>query len=265
MIAMRRTSLLPAVLLTIAFTARAQDHSAEALKPMAKDANPAFDVATIRPSDPNDRNEGFHLNGRHVAIENQTVISLIQFAYAIHESQIVDAPKWFSERPWDIDGVPDTEGAPDVKQYQVMVQKLLTTRFGLQMHRDMRELSRYSLTVAKGGPKLAKSKSDPDASMDENGWGNGSQRYMQFTNSNMDDLTLCLQDSADKPIINQTNLSGRYDFLLRWTPNEARTTEPNAAPGLFTAIQEELGLKLEVTRGPTDVFVIDAATKPTEN
>ena len=192
-------------------------------------------------------------------------MNIIHFAYAIHESQIVNAPKWFGEQRWDVDGVPDVEGEPDINQYQRMVQKLLMARFGLQIHPEKRELSRYSLTMAKGGPKLKNSRSDPDARMDESGWGNGSQRYMEFTNSNMDDLTLCLQASADKPIINQTNLAGRYDFILHWTPNEARATEPNAAPGLFTAIQEELGLKLEATRGMTNVLVIDAATEPTQN
>jgi uncharacterized protein (TIGR03435 family) len=232
---------------------------------MAKSADPSFEVAAIKPSDPDDHHDGFHLNGRHVSIEDQTVMEIIHFAYAIHESQIVNAPKWFSEQRWDVDGVPDVQGEPDINQYQRMVQKLLTSRFGLQIHSDRRELSRYSLTVAKGGPKLKKSKSDPDARMDESGWGNGSQRYMEFTNSNMSDLTLCLQEAAGKPIVNETNLSGRYDFVLHWTPNEARATEPNAAPGLFTAIQEELGLKLEATRGPTDVLVIDAATQPTQN
>jgi uncharacterized protein (TIGR03435 family) len=265
MIAMRRMLLFLAAILICGFAACAQDSSIQASKPMAKSADPSFEVAAIKPSDPNDSNDGFHLNGRHVTIESQTVTSLICFAYAINESQILNAPKWFGEQHWDIDGVPDVEGVPNVNQYQRMVQKLLATRFGVKMHDAQRDLSRYTLSVAKSGPKLAKSKSDPDTGMDENGWGQGSQRYMEFTNSNMSDLTLCLQVAAGKPIINETKLAGRYDFLLHWTPNEARATEPNAAPGLFTAIQEELGLKLEATRGPTDVLVIDAATKPTQN
>lgn len=265
MIAMRRTAVFTAVLLTSGLGVCAQDNAIQAAKPMAKSADPSFEVAAIKPSEPTNRSDGFHLNGRHVSIENQTVLSLIHFAYAVNESQIVNAPKWFGEQRWDIDGIPDVEGEPDVNQYQRMVQKLLTTRFGVKMHPDKRELSRYSLTIAKGGPKLKKSTSDPRAGMDENGWGQGSQRYMEFTNTNMSDLTLCLQTAADKPVINETNLAGRYDFLLHWTPNEARATEPNDAPGLFTAIQEELGLKLDATRGPTDVLVIDAATKPTQN
>ena len=257
--------LLAGAILACGLAACAQDNAIQVAKPMAKSADPSFEVAVIKPSAPDDQSDGFHLNGRHVSIENQTVISMICFAYAINDSQIVSAPKWLAEQHWDIDGVPDIEGEPNVNQYQRMVQKLLTARFGVKMHHHKRELSRYSLTMAKGGPKLAKSKSDPDAGMDENGWGQGSQRYMEFTNSNMSDLTLCLQVAAGKPIINETNLAGRYDFVLHWTPNEARTTEPNAAPGLFTAIQEELGLKLEPSHGPTDVLVIDAATQPTQN
>jgi len=265
MVAMRRTVLLMAVLLACGLAAYAQDNAIQAAKPMAKDADPSFEVAVIKVSAPNDQSDGFHINGRHISIENQTVVSMICFAYAINDSQIVSAPKWFAEQHWDIDGVPDVEGEPNVNQYQRMVEKLLATRFGVKMHHDKRELSGYTLMIAKAGPKLAKSKSDPDAGMDENGWGQGSQRYMAFTNSNMSDLTLCLQVAAGKPIINATNIEGRYDFTLHWTPNEARATEPNAAPGLFTAIQEELGLKLEATRGPTDVLVIDAATQPTQN
>ena len=92
--------------------------------------------------------------------------TLICFAYSIHKSQIVNAPHWFDEQPWNIDGVPDVEGVPNWNQYRRMLQKLLSTRFGLQMHHDKRELSVYTLTVAKGGPKLEKSKDDPDALSD---------------------------------------------------------------------------------------------------
>ncbi|HWB32733.1 MAG TPA: TIGR03435 family protein [Acidobacteriaceae bacterium] len=245
--------------------ARAQDTAVEPAKPMAKNADPSFEVAAIKPSDPNDPSDGFHLSGRHVTVENQTMTSLICFAYAIDKSQIINAPKWFDEQHWDIDGVPDVEGMPDLHQYQRMVEKVLASRFGLQLHHEQRELSGYTLRVTKGGPKIQKSKSDPDAGVDQTGNGNGSQRYMKFTNSSMPDFILCLEQLAGKPVRNDTNLPGRFDFLLRWTPNELRTTDPNAPPGLLTAIQEELGLKLEADRGPTDVLVIDAVTQPTQN
>jgi uncharacterized protein (TIGR03435 family) len=259
---MRRIILCSVLLFTSVLAPCAQDKSVQALAPMAQDADPEFEVAVIKPTDPNDRNQGFHLNGHRISIENMPVTNLICFAYSIHKSQIVNAPQWLDGQVWNIDGVPDVAGVPNLHQYQRMVEKLLTTRFGLQMHHDKRELSVYVLTVAKGGPKLEKSKSDPDEPIDQTGNGKGT---MKFTNNTMSDFALGLQFMVGKPVINQTSLSGRYDFTLRWSPDELRATEPDAAPGLFTAVQEELGLKLEATRAPTDVLVIDAATRPTQN
>jgi uncharacterized protein (TIGR03435 family) len=146
-----------------------------------------------------------------------------------------------------------------------MLQKLLSTRFGLVMHHDKRELSVYTLTVAKGGPKLAKSKNDPDALSDQSGHGMGTAQSMKFTNDSMTDFAQTMLLMADRLVVDQTHLSGRYDFTLLWTPDVVRDAQTDAAPGLFTAVEEQLGLKLTATRIPTDVFVIDAATRPTEN
>ena len=265
MIPMQRTLLFLAVLLASMLATRAQDKPAEPLKPMARNADPSFEVATIKPADPDDTNQGFRLNGHRISIEANSMTSIICFAYSIQNTQIVNAPEWFNEQRWDIDGVPDTEGAPDWKQYRRMLQKLLATRFGLQMHHDKRELSVYALTIGKGGPKLEKSKSDPDALSDSSGHGIGVQQYMKFTNESMADFAQLIElMGADRPVVDQTNLAGRYDFTLLWTPDQLRATATDA-PGLFTAVQEQLGLKLEATRAPTDVFVIDAATRPTQN
>jgi uncharacterized protein (TIGR03435 family) len=232
---------------------------------MAREADPSFEVAVIKPADPNDRNSGFHLEGHRIAIENMTMTSMICFAYTMQKSQIVNPPSWFNEQLWDIDGVPDTEGKPSWHQYRSMLQKLLTARFGLQMHPDKRELSVYTLTVAKGGPKLEKSKSDPEALPDSTGHGSGTAQYMKFTNDSMADFAQVLQLMGDRPVVDQTNLSGRFDFTLLWTPDAMRATPTDNAPTLFTAVQEQLGLKLEATHAPTDVLVIDAATRPTQN
>ncbi|HEX9201157.1 MAG TPA: TIGR03435 family protein [Acidobacteriaceae bacterium] len=264
MIALRSTALLLAVLLPC-LAANAQDKATQPLAPMARDADPLFEVATIKPADPNDRNQGFRLEGHRISIENNTMTNIICFAYSIQKTQIVNAPQWFNEQPWNIDGVPDTEGKPNWVQYRRMLQKLLSTRFGLVMHPDKRELSVYALTVTKNGPKLEKSKSDPDALSDSSGHGVGPAQYMKFTNVSMTDFAKVMELMVDKPVVDQTTLAGRYDFTLLWTPDTMRSTEPDTAPGLFTAVQEQLGLKLEATRAPTDVFVIDAATRPTQN
>jgi uncharacterized protein (TIGR03435 family) len=263
--ALRRTAVRFAVLLPGVLAAYGQNNPVQRLKPMARTADPAFEVAVIKPADPNDHNQGFRLDGHRVSIESTTMTSLICFAYSIQKSQIVNAPQWFEEQPWNIDGVPDTEGAPDWHQYRRMLQKLLSARFGLQMHHDKRELPVYTLTVAKAGPKLEKSQSDPDALSDQSGHGIGSQQYMKFTNDLMIDFARFLQLMVDRPVIDETKLSGRYDFTLLWTPDELRAPEPGAAPGLFTAVREQLGLELKATRAPTDVFVIDGATQPTQN
>lgn len=265
MIALRRTARFPAVLLTGVLATCAQDNATQPLVPMARDADPAFEVAVIKPADPNDRNQGFRLNGRRISIESNTMTSLICFAYSIRKTQIVNAPQWFDEQPWDIEGVPDTEGAPNWNQYRRMLQKLLSTRFGLVMQHDKRELSVYAITVAKGGPKLEKSKSDPDALSDQSGHGAGPAQYMKFTNDSMTDFAQFMQLMVDRPVVDQTSLPGRYDFTLLWTPDVMRDAPTDTAPGLFTAVQEQLGLKLAATRAPTDVFVIDAATRPTQN
>jgi uncharacterized protein (TIGR03435 family) len=259
------TALFFALLLTGAFAACAQENIPQPLARMARDADPAFEVAVIKPADPNSRNQGFRLNGRRISIESNTMTTLICFAYSIQKIQIVNAPHWFDEQLWDINGVPDIAGAPNWHQYRRMLQKLLATRFGLVMHHDQRELSVYAITVAKGGPKLEQSKSDPDAPSDQSGHGIGSAQSMKFTNDSMTDFAQTMQLMVDRPVVDQTHLSGRYDFALLWTPDVMRNTPTDTAPELFTALQEQLGLKLLATRTKTDVLVIEAATRPTPN
>src|SRR5580658_3999426 len=128
MIAMRLIAL-QALLVACALPAYAQDKAIEPVKPMARDADPAFEVATIKPADPSDRNQGFSLKGHRISIEANSMTSLICFAYSMQKSQIVNAPAWFDEQLWNIDGVPDAEGTPNWHQYRRMLQKLLATRF----------------------------------------------------------------------------------------------------------------------------------------
>ena len=266
MIHAQRMMLVSAVLLAGTLTAGAQDNTAQQVKPMAKDADPSFEVATIKPTDPNEHDQGFQLNGHRIRVLNNNMMAIVCFVYKVQNSQIVNAPKWFDEDRWDIDGVPDVDGKPDWAQYRSMLKKLLATRFGLEMHSEKRELSVYALTVAKAGPKLEKTKSDPNANSDSSGHGMGAAQYMKFTNESMAEFAQILElVGGDRPVLDQTNLPGRYDFTLLWTPDSIRATPTDAAPGIFTALQEQLGLKLTPTRASADVLVIDAATRPTQN
>jgi len=225
-------------------------------------AAPMFDVATIKPSDPMQRNRGFHVGGSRVNIENQDVITLVTVAYSVHPKQILNAPDWLATARWEIDGVADKDGKLSVADVQVMLQKLLADRFGLKFKREQREIPVYALTVAKGGPKLEKSKSDPNALPNQNGNGKG---RMQFQNTTMTTFLLGMQDEFDRPLVDQTGLDGHYDFTLRWTPDGVPTGDADAPPGMFTAIQEQLGLKIIPVKAPANVLVIEGAQKPTEN
>jgi len=233
---------------------------------MAADANPVFDVATIKPSEPNDPSDGFHTRGRHIFIENQTVYKLVAFAYGLNSKQIVGGPTWLDTDRFDIDGVPDVEGTPSLKQQQAMVTKLLTDRFGMTFHKEKKELSVYAITVGKGGPKLTKSADDLIGMPSQDAEQHGTELDMKFKNMSMTDFGFCMQFFLDRPIVDQTGLAGKYDFILKWSFDETEaSSNPNAAPGLFTAIQEQDGLKLDAVKAQVDVLVVDHVERPSAN
>jgi len=205
------------------------------------------------------------------------VSDILSFAYSIHQKQIVGAPAWVDTERFDIDGVPDMEGEANLKQSQGMYQKLLAERFGLTFHREKRELAVYAVTVAKSGAKLAKSKGDPEGNPDQTFTEMSSRRVtLRETNATMAEFALNMAGVMDRPVVNQTGIVGRFDFTLKWTPDETQfgswgihfspaVDDPNAEPGLFTAIQEQAGLKMEPVKAQTDVIVIDKVERPSAN
>lgn len=156
-------------------------------------------------------------------------------------------------------------GTPSLAQTQGMIRQLLVDRFGMRAHRDTREVSGYALTVTKGRPKIAKSQGDPNGSPRQNSHMNAGQRDIKFTNNTMNEFAQALQFYMSEPVSDRTAMAGRWDFELRWTADETRAPVENAAPGVFTAVQEQLGLKLEPVKAPMDVLVIDSIDKPTAN
>lgn len=232
---------------------------------MATDAHPSFEVATIKPADPNAVNGNFRIGGHRVSITNQTVGSLIAVAYSVHQAQIVDGPAWlFSER-FDVEGEPDIPGAPSLKQVQEMLQGLLADRFGLKFHHDQREVPVYAIVPAKGGPKLAASARRGSNLPSQTGRPSPSGRSVRFRNSSMADFALGMQPYMDKPVVDRTGLAGRFDFDLTWTPDTLAANAADAPPGVFTAVEEQLGLKLKPERAAVDVIVIDHVERPAEN
>jgi len=146
-----------------------------------------------------------------------------------------------------------------------MVKKLIADRFQLKFHFEKRAQTVYVLTLAKNGPKLTKSQSDPARSV---GLGFGPPGNFGATNATMADIAEALgQGALDRPVIDQTGLAGRYNLRLKWTPVEMPSEAPGSdtSPDLFTAVQEQLGLKLVPTHAPVDVMVIDHVERTSPN
>jgi uncharacterized protein (TIGR03435 family) len=247
-------------------------------KPMAADAHPSFDVATVKPSKPGTPGKLFTFRGRHAITINTNMNDLISFAYGLHSKQIVGAPDWFGNDMFDIDGTPDTEGQPNSAQFKEMMQKLLADRFQLKFHHEQRELSVYIITVAPGGPKMEKS--DTPISQGQGFFFRG-LGDLNVTNNTITDFAHGMQGAVmDKPVVDHTGLTDRYNFHLKWTPDDSQFGQfrgtatpqpppagdnPNAPPSLYTAMPEQIGLKIEAGKAMDDVIVIDHAEKPSAN
>jgi len=256
-----------ALCMTARCTAQAQDAGKpQPVKSMAKEANPDWEVATIKASDPNDtRGQDFFMQGRRVALRDTTVRQFLLLGYGVQKSQLVGLPDWAIATRWDVDGTPDVDGQPSMKQMQGMVRKLLAERFGLQLHHEQREMAVFALTAVKGSSRLSANTSDPNGWLQQTTREDNGRHVEELKNASMAELAIILQYYVDRPVLDQTGLKGRYDFHLQWTPDDAQTTAPDPPPGLFTAIQDQIGLKLERVKAPADVLVIDKITRPGEN
>ena len=242
-------------------------------KPMPADAKPKFDVVTVKPSDPNRPGKLFTIRGRHVMTINTSVSDLITFGYSLQPKEVLNAPPWMDEK-YDVDGVPDVEGQPNIKQMRMLMQDVLVQRFGLKFHMEQREMSVYLLTRAPGPIKMTVTEDKPSTP------GNFMFRRLgdlNVTNATMKDFCQGMQEAVmDKPVVDETELTDRYDFRLNWTPDEGQFAQmggyrapekedPNAPPSLYTALQEQLGLRMSSGKGKVDVMVIDHIEKPGAN
>ncbi len=243
-------------------------------KRIPEDANPAFEVATIKPTQ-----EGTHFTihptGSGELIANDVSLAyLIKFAYEVSPRQITKGPAWLDTDKYDVKAKPDIEGQPSLKQMRVMVQKLLADRFQLKFHHEKLELPVYAVTVAKGGPKLTVNDTNPNGNP---GYGGGPGGGMRVINSTIAEfISFVLNDAVALPVVDQTGLgSTRYNFVLKWTPDASQSGAmppgpppadgADAAPDIFAAMQQQLGLKLESKKAPVDVMVIDHVEKPSPN
>lgn len=242
---------------------------------MPIDADPAFDVATIKLSDPSKTGNGFGMRGHEFLTYNTTAGDLIKFAYRLNDQEIIGGPDWIEKEKYDVTGTPDTPGEPNSAQQRAMIGKLLANRFQLTFHHEKKRLAVYAIVVEKSGPKLNRSAADPNQSPVLNFPRIG---VLMCANASMSDLGEIMEDPIlERPVVDQTGLAGRYDFKLTWTPTGSEFAEygvhapasagddPNAPPDLFTAMREQLGLRLIAKNAVVEVLHIDHVEKPSAN
>jgi uncharacterized protein (TIGR03435 family) len=254
---MMRTELLVSILVLYSSSVWATPQN-PAGAPLSS-TGPAFQVATIKPSKP-DAGLEIQIQGRRFATTGTSLVDILKYAYGLHSAQILGGPDWLRSEKFDVMADPSTETRPPSDQIKLMVQGLLAERFSLSFHREKRELPVYAIVVAKGGPKLTKSTREP-----------GSIPAVSFSptgrfaaaNASVADIATFLQRYVlDKPVVDQTGLSGRFDVNVRWEPDEA---VESTLPGFYTAVQEQLGLKLMPVKTAIDVFVVDNVEQPSAN
>ena len=194
---------------------------------------------------------------------------VMMLAFDVQESQIVGGPDWLSSEKWDIDAKRDDQQSHSPEETRAMLQKLLADRFALRMHRETQQRPAYLLTLAKGGPKFQPVREDRSTNV------HVTPDSVRLEAAGIDRLTLVLATSLGRPVVDRTGLSGRYDLALVWddapVPQggvqglDTPGTPGNDHGSIFTAIQDQLGLRLEPQRAPVDVIVIERMDRPSPN
>ena len=257
-------------------TVMATHHSAVAHQTTA--SPPRFEVASIKPSPPqppgrNNSSIRRSTGGRFTTV-NAAIKPLMQIAFRVRDFQIVGGPAWIEDARFDIVAVPDREivfDNRDTDPMPRMLQMFLEERFQLKVHRETKEMPVYALLIARNGMKLQTAKE-----ADGKNWGfNNGPNGLTATNAPMSIFADVLSDQVGRTVINRTGLNEYFNFTLKWvpTPPAAAAQDPNLpsrptgpdGPSIFTALQEQLGLRLESERGPVEVIVIDSVERPTEN
>ena len=231
--------------------------------PPGQQQAPSFEVATIKPANTNEAT-GIRVGPNRFSTINATVIDLMKYAYGVHEAQIIGVPEPILQAHFDIDAATGSSKMLPSDVTKQMVRNLLADRFHLTFHASTKELSVYLLT-AENSTHLTPT-AHPDFPIPAVGHGPGG---LSAQNATIHDITTFLQRYVtNRPVVDQTGIQGRFDIELHYTPDDA---PPPAAddkatqeyPNLFTAIREQLGLKLQAARAPDDVMIIDTITQPT--
>jgi uncharacterized protein (TIGR03435 family) len=238
----------------------------------------SYDAATIKPSDPDHRGQSWHDHNNRVGMENVTLRQLIKVAYDFRsDSQVIGGPEWIGKKRFDISARMDDEEfarydkmppKEQEKESHLLLRQLLADHFHLRVKAEARPLPQFDLVVDGGGTKLVALPTEGTEGGENlsvhNSKGNA---YVDAKGVSMESLVAVLSDMPEvgtRVVLNHTGLTGAYTFQLKWTPDNAggATDEAATAPGLFTAVKEQLGLRLERGEGDVPVVVVEQADLP---
>jgi uncharacterized protein (TIGR03435 family) len=260
----------------------------------AQERDATFEVASVKANKSGDGNGSMRgVGSDRVVATNMPVRPMITFAYQVAGYQLIGGPAWLTTDRYDINAKleavptsvqPFVPGSTTPNPMQIALRKLLEDRFKLRVHRETRELDIYALVMARpgGGPgpglkptsqdcakavEAAQRPGPPPPGAPFCGIA-GSPGRVKFGGLPASSFATALAGPAGRMVVDRTGMTGSWDFELTFAPEnrgpDAPPADPNA-PSFFTAIQEQLGLKLESTKGPVEVLVIDSVEKPTED
>ena len=230
----------------------------------------SFEVASIRLHKDRVQAIGASVSGQRLNVEAMSLDNLITYAYDLKSYQVLGAPSWADSNNsncdrYDVNAKAEGDGPITQKQAKAMLQTLLGERFRLRFHREMRDMPVYALVVAKGGPKIKEAAPEAQSGFRMRGGTTGAE--MVATGATMAQLANQFSNSngVDRPVLDKTELTGKYEFKLTWSAGLNAPRNDSEAPSAYTALQEQLGLRLEPQRAPIEILVIESAEKPSEN
>lgn len=255
---LRRYALSPALLaLGCAFPMDAQTPMPQTT---AIQSAPFFEAVAIHPLKPGSlipRGFNKYPSNRYFA-HNMNLLYIIGMAYETNGDRIAGDVEWLNSQLYSIDAKVDGDRELTTDEMRPLVQDLLAQRFHLKVHREVRMVSAYRLILAKGGAKL-----QPSDAKWKNPSGTMTSHGIKAVDFDMVHLAVWLEYPCHFPVVDETGLTGHYDIDLSYEPSDS---SDSSLPDLFTAIREQLGLKLERAKAPIDYLVIDAIDRvPTEN
>ena len=223
-------------------------------------SQPAFDVVSIHRNIRGGDATTDITPGR-LTMHNASLRTLIRTGYDIQNFQFAGGPSWLDSDTYDISAVTSDHADLSRDQYRALVRTMLADRFHLKTHWETRQGDVYALVVAKGGPRL-KPATDPAKEPALNTNISAHLGRIVAVNVPVLYLSTVLSNKLNHPVIDKTGLPDKYDWTLVWDPDpNPESTEPS----IFTAVQEQLGLKLDAQKGPVQMLVIDSVARPSEN